>query len=328
MNTPKPFVIKPLTPGDLDAVIDIDMSTTGISRRGYFQKRLAAATDHPKNYVYVGIHVDDQLQGFAFARLVDGDFGTPGASASLDAIGTRPEHSHRGYGQILLNEVETVLHHKGVDSLTSQVDWENAGVLGFLSGAGFQMSPRLVLTRTTAKIPPVLEQAPEDDDNPELDYSSPESDDFAALSQDRIPVRSMVEGDLRKVITIDSANSGFDRSGYCSRKMHESLHESGVRVSLVAEREGFNAGFIMARVDFGEFGHTSPEAVLDTIGVDPGYASQGVGTALMSQLMANLAILRVENVRTEISWNDVDLIAYFNAMGFVPAQRITLSRAL
>jgi ribosomal protein S18 acetylase RimI-like enzyme len=81
-------------------------------------------------------------------------------------------------------------------------------------------------------------------------------------------------------------------------------------------------------MDFGEFGHTSPEAVLDTIGVDPGYAHQGVGKALMSQLMANLAILRVETVRTEINWNDNALIGYFDAMGFVPAQHVTLSRPL
>lgn len=328
MNTPKPYVIMPLTADDLEAVVDIDMSSTGISRRGYFEKRLTAATDHSKNYAYVALHVGAKLQGFAFARLADGEFGKPGASASLDAIGTRPEQGHQGYGQILLSEVESILRHKKVTTLTSQVDWENAGVLGFLAGAYFQLSPRLVLTRTTAEIPPELTDPAQDDGIEELDYSSPDGDDFAALSRDRVPVRSMVQADLRKVIAIDSENSGFDRTDYCSRKMHESLHESGVRVSLVAELEGFNVGFIMARVDFGEFGHTSPEAVLDTIGVDPSYAHQGVGKALMSQLMANLAILRVETVRTEINWNDSALIGYFDAMGFVPAQRITLSRPL
>ena len=52
--------------------------------------------------------------------------------------------------------------------------------------------------------------------------------------------------------------------------------------------EGQFAGFLMARVDFGEFGRTEPTAVLDTIGVDPDYTRQHVGRALLEQLLLNL----------------------------------------
>jgi ribosomal protein S18 acetylase RimI-like enzyme len=319
--------IKPLSAADLDAVIAIDMSTTGLSRRGYFERRLSSATKRPKDYVYVGLHANDRLFGFAFAKLVSGEFGKDGAAAALDAIGIDPEHSHKGYGQQLLDEVERILKAKGVSTLTSQIEWSNGGVLGFFSGAGFDLAPRLVLTRPTDEIS-VFSDEDTDNEIEERDYSSPDSDDFTALSRDKVPVRSMVEGDLRKIISIDKANTGTDRGDYYARKLHESLHESGVRVSLVAELEGYPVGFIMARVDFGAFGHTSPEAVMDSIGVDPGYKGQGVGLALMSQLMANLAVLRVENVRTEINWNDVDLIAYFAAAGFAPSQRVTLVRGV
>jgi len=328
MTDKKSISIKALTAADLDSVVEIDSATSGISRRGYFGKRLTAALARPKDYVYVGLFADGTLQGFAFARMVVGEFGNSGTSASLDAIATRPEAGHKGYGQMLLDEVETVLRHKGVDDMTSQVDWGNPDVLGFLAGSGFRLSSRLVLTRTTAEIPPELIDEPEDDGITELDYSSADSDDFQALSRDRVPVRSMVEGDLAKIISIDADNSGSTRTEYYTRKLEQSLHESGVRVSLAAELDGFVVGFIMARVDFGEFGHTSPEAVMDSIGVDPGFAGQGVGKALMSQLMANLAILRVENVRTEIAWNDTALIHYFDSMAFTPAQRITLSKTL
>ncbi|MCP4182947.1 MAG: GNAT family N-acetyltransferase [Hyphomicrobiales bacterium] len=200
--------------------------------------------------------------------------------------------------------------------------------MNFLVNAGFKLSPRLVLTRPTTEIPSILEEDTVEDGIKELDYSSPVSDDFTALSRDKVPVRSMSENDLPKIISIDRANTGVDRSEYYTRKLHESLHQSGVRVSLTAEQEGYPVGFIMARVDFGEFGHTGTEAVMDTIGVDPGYQEHGVGSALMSQLMANLSILRVETVRTEIDWNDVGLIGYFDGMGFAPAQRITLSLEL
>ena len=328
MTQPGTAEIRPLSADDLEAVIAIDTDTGGKSRRGYFEKRLQAATDHPRDYVYVGLHEDGALRGFAFAKLVDGEFGKPGASASLDALAVSPAYSHKGHGHRLLGAVQQILTRKGVATLTSQVDWSGREMLGFLADAGFGLSPRLVLTRSTAAIPPRLDDDPDGDGTGELDYSSPVSDDFVALSRDKVPVRSMTDGDLAKIIAIDRAGTGTDRSGFYTRKLQESLHQSGVRVSLVAELDGFPAGFIMARVDFGEFGRTSPEAVMDAIGVDPGYRGQGIGQALMSQLMANLSVLRVETVRTEIDWNDTDLIAYFDAVGFVPAQRITLSRDL
>ncbi|MDH3740135.1 MAG: GNAT family N-acetyltransferase [Hyphomicrobiales bacterium] len=162
----------------------------------------------------------------------------------------------------------------------------------------------------------------------EVDFSSPQGDDFDALSRDHIPVRSMTGADLEALIAIDRRATGDDRTAYYRRKQREAMHESGVRVSLVAEQDGHPVGFIMARVDFGEFGHTSPEAVMDTIGVDPGYRGRGVGQALMSQLIANLATLRVDHIRTELDWNDVGLINYLDEMGFAPAQRVVLSRNL
>jgi ribosomal protein S18 acetylase RimI-like enzyme len=67
---------------------------------------------------------------------------------------------------------------------------------------------------------------------------------------------------------------------------------------------------------------------MDTFGVDPGYRGRGVGQALMSQLVANLATLQVDHIRTELDWNDVGLINYLDKLGFAPAQRVVLSRNL
>jgi ribosomal protein S18 acetylase RimI-like enzyme len=320
--------IRPLVATDLEAVIRIDMASTGISRRGYFEKRLVAATDRPGDYVYVGLLSDGKLSGFTFAKLVNGEFGKPGASASLDAISVDPDHIGKQYGQQLLDRVEQVLAAKGVETLTSQFDWSHRAMLGFFSGAGYHLSPRVVLMRSTKAIAPKLEEDRDDLWDDEPDYSDPGSDDFSALSHDRVPVRTMLESDLRKIISIDKAGTGTNRSEYYQRKQHEALHQTGIRVSLVAEQDDFPVGFIMARVDFGEFGHASAEAEMDAIGVDPGYKGRGVGQALMAQLIASLGVLNVDSVRTEIDWNDVDLITYFSAAGFVPAQRVTLQRSL
>lgn len=159
----------------------------------------------------------------------------------------------------------------------------------------------------------------------EIDYSVPIDDDYGALNRDRIPVRSLQESDLPSLIAIDRRVTGVDRTPYYETKVAEVLYETGVRVSLVAELDDRPVGFVMARVDFGEFGQTEPEAVLDTIGVDPNYINRGVGVALMSQLMANLTTLRVDRVRTQLDWNDFRL-AFLDRCGFRPSQRIALFR--
>jgi ribosomal protein S18 acetylase RimI-like enzyme len=163
-------------------------------------------------------------------------------------------------------------------------------------------------------------------DPDEIDYSMPIEDDLGELSRDRIPVRSMTENDLPVLIEIDRRTTGHDRTSYYERKVAEAMHETGVRVSLVAEIDGRPVGFIMARVDFGEFGRTEPEAVMDTIGVDPDCGGKGVGHALMSQLLANLATLRVERVRTVVEWNDFRLLSFLDRCGFSPSQRIAFRR--
>jgi ribosomal protein S18 acetylase RimI-like enzyme len=162
----------------------------------------------------------------------------------------------------------------------------------------------------------------------EINYGQPAAPDFGPLARDRVPVRTMVEGDLRALITIDRRITDRDRSAYFERKVAEALHESDVRVSLVAERDGAVVGFVMARVDFGEFGRVEPTAVMDTIGVHPDYRDFGVGRALMSQLLINLMTLRVEHIRTEIDWRQRDLLAFLDRCGFRPAQQLCFQRVV
>lgn len=162
----------------------------------------------------------------------------------------------------------------------------------------------------------------------EVNYGKPAASDFGPLARDRVPIRSMKEDDLAALATIDRRITGRDRFAYFERMLAEALHESDVRVSLVAERDGGPVGFIMARVDFGEFGRIEPTAVMDSIGVDPDYRDQGIGRALLSQLLVNLATLRVERVRTEIDWHDRDLLSYLDHCAFLPSQQLCFKRAL
>jgi GNAT superfamily N-acetyltransferase len=162
----------------------------------------------------------------------------------------------------------------------------------------------------------------------EVNYSGRPAADFGPLARDRIPVRSMVEGDLRALVDIDRRITGYDRTKYFKRKLVDALTNSDVRVSQVAELDGVPVGFIMARVDLGEFGQVGTAAVIDTIGVNPDYQNRGVGRALVSQLLVNLGTLRVETVRTEVDWRDRELLAYLNHSGFLPSQRLCFDQPL
>jgi ribosomal protein S18 acetylase RimI-like enzyme len=84
----------------------------------------------------------------------------------------------------------------------------------------------------------------------------------------------------------------------------------------------------MARVDYGEFGRTETVAVLDTIGVNPEFSGQNVGTVLLMELLSQLEELRVERVRTVVSWNNPGLVAFFDRLGFWPTQDLTFAATL
>lgn len=159
----------------------------------------------------------------------------------------------------------------------------------------------------------------------EADYSAG-SDEFDALSRDRFPVRSMAEGDLEAIVRIDAKITGRDRSRYLEAKLAEAMFDSGIRISLVAELDGRPVGFVMARMDFGQFDRTEPVAVIDTLGVDPDAAGRGVGKALLSQLLANLGSLHVERVETTLALENFDLLGFLYRCGFGPSQQLAFRK--
>jgi ribosomal protein S18 acetylase RimI-like enzyme len=171
-------------------------------------------------------------------------------------------------------------------------------------------------------------QVPQQIDAPqEINYGTAPAD-FGPLARDRIPIRSMTPQDLRALAAIDARITGRDRLRYFERRLKEALEESDVRLSLVAEQDGVPVGFIMARVDFGEFGRMDSTAVLDTLGVDPQYAGRGVGRALLSQLLSNLTSLRVERILTEVDWGNTDLLGFLADCGFAPSSRLSFAKTL
>ena len=154
--------------------------------------------------------------------------------------------------------------------------------------------------------------------------SDPMSMDVGSAEFDSVDVRQLHPRDLEAVIRLDAKILGRRRDEFFKVKLEENLHAAGIRVSLAAEIDDHVVGFIMARVDYGEFGQTATTAVIDTLAVHPDFAGQQVGSALVSQLLSNLDSLRVETLRTLVAWDDFGLAGFLDRCGFVPAQRLAL----
>ena len=91
--------VRPLSPADLDRVIAIDSAHVGESRHRFFEKRLDHAEQHREDFVHVGVTRDGVLVGFAFARILRGEFGREQAMATLDAFGVERSNQDRGIGR-------------------------------------------------------------------------------------------------------------------------------------------------------------------------------------------------------------------------------------
>jgi ribosomal protein S18 acetylase RimI-like enzyme len=328
--------VRAMRPGDLDAVVALDARIGGRMRRSYFLRRLEAALSRPEQHVQ--LTAEDAVGlflGFCLYRIEMGEFGVGGCTAALETIGVRPDLHGRGIGSALVAKARAVLRAKGIRAETTRAEWRNHRLLAFLDHAGFELAPRQVISfalharcpepmiDTSALAATGIQSEPH-----EVDYSRPAGEAEAAPARDRLPVRSMSAADLEAVLRIDRHAMGRERSSYIRAMMAEALDRAGVRVSLVAEIDGMPVGFVMARVEYGEFGRTEPAAVVDTIGVDPGFRRTGVASALLSQLVVNLGGLGVEWIETEVAREHFDLLGLFYRWGFVPSQRLAFAHTL
>jgi ribosomal protein S18 acetylase RimI-like enzyme len=148
------------------------------------------------------------------------------------------------------------------------------------------------------------------------------------LDTDAVVVRTLEERDLDAIVRIDASATGKPRREYYRDKVAASLGNSRLRTSLIAELDGIVVGFLMATTHYGEFGQAAPVAVIDSLGVHKDFQHQHVGSALMRQFLMNARALGVSKLRTELAWNEVELVRFFDRHGFKHGGRIVLEHEL
>ena len=323
---------RPLAAADVTAVIAIDAALVGRSRRAYFERRLTAARRDPERHVQLGVDHEGRLAGFMLGCLLEGEFGRTEPALRLEAFGVKPALQARGIGAALSRAFEAEAAKRGAAEVRTSALWRSHELLRFLDHAGYRLSSSHVLDCALAGVElgsareAPVEAAPGPADA--NDYGTPRAPQFEALARDAVDVRVLTEKDIEGVARVDRRHTGRDRRGYLCRALAEALADSAVRVSLAAHIDGAVAGFVMARVDYGDFGRAEPVAVIDTIGVDPLRAHHGVGRALLSQLFANLSALGIERVETLVASGALELAGFFHAAGFRPSERLLFLKRL
>jgi L-amino acid N-acyltransferase YncA len=149
--------VRPLKADDLERMIAIDRGHTGRTRRRLFEKRLAAAAASPDDFIHVGLVANGKLVGFAFARMLHGEFGRAQDVAALDLFGVERASEHHGHGHKLMQVLTETMKKRGVKQLHSETDWNNHALVGFFDATGFALAPRLVLERSVAE--PLVESS-------------------------------------------------------------------------------------------------------------------------------------------------------------------------
>ncbi len=323
------LTVRALHRDDLPGVVAIDTALAGRSRRVYIERRLEAAVREPTHHAQLAAVDASGLAGYILARRMEGEFGRSKPGLRIELVGVRADTRGRGVSRKLFEALLEWAKRHDIAELRTAAVWRDTGMLRWLAAMGFELAGDRVLTCAVNAWRDVAVAEIDADLPMERRFDGTDAgNDFERLARDTSEVRSMSPADLGEIARIDRAITGRDRTRYIEARLAEALHDSAIRVSLTARREGAIVGYLMARADLGDFGRAEPTAVLDTLGVAPAYARQGVGRALLSQLFTNLGALRVERVETVVAQNDLAMLAFFQSCGFRASQQVAFVRAL
>jgi len=136
--------VRELTPSDLDAVVRIDAMRSARSRREYYQRKMEEARASTPR-ISLAAEQDGHLVGFLLGRLYYGEFGLPEPTAVIDSIGVHPDFAGRHVGAALMHQLVMNMRSLGIESIRTEVEWDQQALVAFLAKQGFRPAPRLCL---------------------------------------------------------------------------------------------------------------------------------------------------------------------------------------
>jgi len=96
---------------------------------------------------------------------------------------------------------------------------------------------------------------------------------------------------------------------------------------FVAEHQGRVVGFMISYILTAGFGETK-SAWIATLGVNPNFMGQGIGTIMARKIFEIYKAAGIENVYTTVTWDSTDMLSFFKTLGFDRSKFINLRKVI
>ena len=138
-------LVRPVRRADLDAVIDIDATVTGLEKRRYWLGvfRRYGSGEHRDRHFLVAVH-EGRVLGFVIGEVRDWEFGSP-PCGWVFAIDVDPQARLGGVGTQLLQAIAARFRRGGVHKLRTLLALDNTLILSFFRSQGMMAGPLVSL---------------------------------------------------------------------------------------------------------------------------------------------------------------------------------------
>jgi GNAT superfamily N-acetyltransferase len=130
------LVVRPVRRGDLDPVIEIDATVTGLEKRKYWASvyRRYGSGRHSEKQFLVAL-AQGRVVGFVIGEVRDWEFGSP-PCGWVFAIDVDPALRLGGVGTRLLEAISAAFRRTGVSKLRTLLARDNTLILSFFRSQG------------------------------------------------------------------------------------------------------------------------------------------------------------------------------------------------
>ena len=148
-------------------------------------------------------------------------------------------------------------------------------------------------------------------------------------SAEVVTIRDLRQKDLAEAIRIDALQTGESKPDYWKRVFRDFLKggEEPLRVGLCAEGKEGLVGYLLGEVRAFEFGSDKCGWIF-AVGVDPAHLRKSVASRLLSLACHRFKSAGIRQVKTMVGRNNVPVLSFFRANGFVGGSFVQLELEL
>ena len=128
--------IRPLDELDIDGIVRIDEKISGVYRPDVWEQRVAYYLRRHPGLSQVA-ESDSRVIGFMLADVRAGEFGLEEPNGWVERFGVDPNARGRDLGRQLFDAVRAGYAARGVTTVRTLTDANDAGITGFLKALGF-----------------------------------------------------------------------------------------------------------------------------------------------------------------------------------------------